>query len=353
MAKSVTMADVARLAKVSLSTASLSFSDSSRVSEETRARVLAAAEELSYHGPNPLGRQLRSGRSGIVGVNVGANIDLTLRDPFSLQVLAGVSAGLASRGLGILLLTDRALSPEQSDLARSAAMDAAIALWGVVSNEDFHEILDSRGIPLIAGQGPALEGVPWVDPDDRRGSTLVAEHLRSLGHERVALVTLPLSYGRPQDGFADSERVTTAYTSPTTDRIAGVIDAGIAPCMVYEASHSLVERGQQAGRAFAELPEDERPTAIIAQSDQLAVGVIQALTEAGIRVPEDMSVTGYDGIDLSWFPYTLTTVSQDGAAKGEAMAELAMLRINNDSVPESIKLDVTLTIGNTTGLAPS
>lgn len=351
MAKSVTMADVARLAKVSLSTASLSFSDTSRVSEETRARVLAAAEQLSYSGPNPLGRQLRSGKSGIVGVNVGSDIDLTLRDPFSLQVLAGVAAGLARQGLGILLLTDHALSSDQADLARTAAMDAAIALWGVVSNETFHEILNSRGIPLVAGQGPGHPDVPWVDPDDRRGSTLVAEHLTSLGHERIALVTLPLHYGTLRNGFTDAERFATAYTAPTTDRIHGIADAGITPCAVYETAHSLVGHGQQAGQAFAELPEDERPTAIIAQSDLLAVGVIQALTEAGIRVPEDISVTGYDGIDLPWFPYTLTTISQDGAAKGEAMAELAMLKINGEPAPESIRLDITLTVGDTTGPA--
>lgn len=351
MAKRVTMADVARLAKVSLSTASLSFSDSSRVSEDTRARVLAAAEELSYHGPNPLGRQLRSGRSGIVGVNVGSDINLTLRDPFSLQVLAGVSAGLASRGLGILLLTNHVLMSEQTDLARTAAMDAAIALWGTSSDSQFHEILASRGIPLIAGQGPTVEGVPSINPDDRRGSSLVAKHLKSLGHERIALLTLPLNYSEPREGFADAERLALTNSSPTMERIAGVEDLGISPHSIYEASHSLVECGLHAGEAFAKLPEDERPTAIMAQSDQLAVGLIQALTEAGIRVPEDISVTGYDGIDLPWLPYRLTTVYQDGAAKGEAMAELAMLRINKEPVPPEVKFEVTLTIGSTTGPA--
>ncbi|BDZ41232.1 hypothetical protein GCM10025865_05310 [Paraoerskovia sediminicola] len=129
-----TLARVARHAGVSVSTASLAFSGSGPITPETRARVMAAADELGYTGPNPLGRQLRSGRSGIVGVVIGDQLKRSFRDPVAVQVLDGLVSTLGSAGLGVLLIPGipgTAADPRAVDpLIESAAMDVGVLVWG-------------------------------------------------------------------------------------------------------------------------------------------------------------------------------------------------------------------------------
>ncbi|MDQ2624769.1 MAG: LacI family DNA-binding transcriptional regulator, partial [Actinomycetota bacterium] len=131
-----TLADVARSAGVSVSTASLAFSGAGPIAESTRERVLTAAAQLDYAGPNPLGRQLRSGRSGIVGVLLGSVLGRSFREPVAAQTLDGLVSTLAELGLGVLLLPASRETPPPGaptgipPLAATAAMDVAVLLWG-------------------------------------------------------------------------------------------------------------------------------------------------------------------------------------------------------------------------------
>jgi DNA-binding LacI/PurR family transcriptional regulator len=132
----------------------------------------------------------------------------------------------------------------------------------------------------------------------------------------------------------------------------GVEDV-FGPVPIYETASNAVDEGAAAGRGLLDVPADRRPTAIIAQSDVLAAGVLEAAAELGVRVPEDLSVAGFDGADLHWLgPTRLTTVVQPSDEKGRASARAAMDLVAGRT-PEGVELPVTLRVGTTSGRPPS
>ncbi|WP_182112063.1 MULTISPECIES: LacI family DNA-binding transcriptional regulator [unclassified Actinotalea] len=347
-----TLADVASAAGVSVSTASLAFSGAGPIAAETRSRVLAAAETLSYSGPNPLGRSLRSGRSGIVAVVIGDELRRSFRDPVSVQVLDGLVGTLGTMGLGVLLVpaTPHADSARLDPLLASAPMDVAVLIWGTRSSDPVLAALQQRGVPIVVGEGPEVDGAAVVGIADRSGTAELVRHLVGLGHERIATVTLPFA-GERRCAVVDAERMAELDWTPTRHRLEGFTDAGVRPTLVVEARASLVEEGQAAGRVVLAGPD--RPTAVVAQSDLLAAGVMLAAREMGLRVPQDVSVAGFDGLDLPWLgPDVLTTVAQPLAAKGEALGHAVAALLAGES-PPTVQLDVELRLGTTTAPPPA
>ncbi len=344
MTTRTTLADVAAAAGVSVSTASLAFSGAGPIAEATRSRVLAAAEDLGYAGPSALGRSLRSGRSGIVGVVIGDQLRRSFRDPVSIQVLDGLVGSLGQQGLGVLLIPagqDDVLDP----LLQTAPMDVAVLLWGARTADPVLAALARRGVPTVLSEGPRASGLPVVGIDDRAGTAELVAHLQGLGHTRFGCVTLPFD-GARRCGPVDEERMHALDWPPTRHRLAGVLDRGVTPVAVVEASASLVESGREAGHLVLDV--DEPPTAVVAQSDLLAAGVLLAARERGLRVPEDVSVAGFDGLDLPWLaPDVLTTVRQPLAAKGLALGEAVRQTIAGQT-PADVVLPVELSLGTTT-----
>ncbi|MBO1752384.1 LacI family DNA-binding transcriptional regulator [Actinotalea sp. BY-33] len=344
-----TLADVAGAAGVSVSTASLAFSGAGPIAAATRDRVLAAAGELGYSGPNPLGRSLRSGRSGIAAVVIGDQLRRSFRDPVSVQVLDGLVSTLGQMGLGVLLVPGMPATEGTTGvdpLLETAPMDVAVLIWGSREDDPALLSLQRRGVPVVIGEGPSVEGVPVVGIQDRRGSEELARHLVDLGHERIAVVSLP--FGGPRRcAVVSPQRMTELRWTPTKHRLEGLQDAGVVPTVVVEAAASLVEEGQAAGRLLLDV--EDPPTAVVAQSDLLAAGVLLAARDLGLRVPQDVSVAGFDGIDLPWLaPDVLTTVAQPLAAKGEALGQTVAALLAGEQ-PEPALLPVTLRTGTTTG----
>lgn len=346
-----TLADVAAAAKVSVSTASLAFSGAGPIAAATRQRVLDAAVQLDYAGPNPLGRQLRRGRSGIVGVVVGDALKRSFRDPVSVQFLDGLVGTLGSLGLGVLLVPGPSdpSEPAVDPLVESAAMDVAVLMWGGTSDDPL-TALQRRGIPTVVVEGRRQEGVAVVGIDDRHGMAQATQHLLDLGHERIAVVTLPFDRTR-REGVVDAARLEEIDWEITRRRLDGVTDTGVVPVAIYETPASLVEHGKTAG--FALLSGEDRPSAVVCQSDLLASGVVLAARELGLRVPEDVSVAGFDGLDLPWLaPDVLTTVAQPLAEKGAAVGHAVEDLLAGEQPPYR-ELPVTLRTGTTTGPAPA
>lgn len=354
-----TLADVASAAGVSVSTASLAFSGAGPIATATRDRVLAAAAELAYAGPNPLGQQLRSGRSGIVGAIFGDQLRRSFRDPVSIQMLDGLAQALGTHGVGILLMAAEA--GEVPPLVERAAMDAAVVVLYHEPADTLIATLARRGIPTVVLEGalgiageetgiPAGARIANVRIDDRRGTERLVRELCALGHERFGVVSLPLGHDR-RLGELDPARHPVAGFLATRSRLAGVADAGVVPEVVIETPGSLIEHGRTAGHEILSRPNP--PTAIVAQSDLLAAGVLLAARERGLRVPDDVSIAGFDGIDLPWLaPDVLTTVSQPLAEKGRLSGEAAISLIAGDKVGDVI-LPVALRPGTTTGPPPA
>lgn len=353
MSQRPTLADVAAAAGVSVSTASLAFSGAGPIAEATRQRVLDAAAGLDYAGPNPLGRQLRSGRSGIVGVVVGDALRRSFREPVSVQLLDGLVDTISPLGLGVLLVPGSLEpgAPAVDPLVESAAMDVAVLIWGGTLDDPTLQALGRRGIPMVVVEGQDLPGVVTVGIEDRAGVADLTRHLTGLGHERIATVTLPFGPNR-RSGLADAERLGQITWSIARRRLDGLADAGVTPVAVYETPASLVEHGHAAAQALLSGPAATRPTAIVAQSDLLASGVVLGARELGLRVPEDVSVAGFDGLDLPWLaPDVLTTVVQPITEKG-AVVGRAIEALLASATPADEVLPVELRLGTTTGPAP-
>jgi DNA-binding LacI/PurR family transcriptional regulator len=350
-----TLADVAAEAGVSVSTASLAFSGAGPIASATRDKVLAAASRLRYSGPNPLGQQLRSGRSGIVGVVVGDRLRRSFRDPVSIQMLDGLAQALSEQSLGLLLVPSEA--GEVPPLVHHAAMDAAVVVLANGPDDGVVLALTRRGIPVVSiegeiGDDPGRPGAATanVGIDDRGGTADLVRALRDLGHERFGVVSLPFGHdrrlGRPED-HADQG----AGYAHTRRRMAGIGDAGVVPEIVVETPASLVEHGRSAGHQILNRPQP--PTAVVALSDLLASGVVLAARELGLQVPEDVSVAGFDGIDLPWLaPDVLTTVRQPLADKGRLAGEAAVELAAGRPV-EGVVLPVEVHVGTTTGPPPA
>ena len=345
-----TLAAVAARAGVSSSTASLAFAGSPRVAPATRERILAAAAELGYAGPDPVAASLRRGRIGVVGTFIGERLLYAFRDPVAVQLLDGITEVLGGHGVGLLLLAGDAGRPAADQLAR-IPLDAAIFATCGLEDDPALDLLRARGVPIVGVEGPVADDVVLVDIDDRGGTAQLAEHLRELGHRRVAVVAMPLRLDGTR-GPVDATRRSRVHHRDVRHRIQGVEDV-FGPVPVVETASNAVAEGEAAGRALLDVPPDVRPTAVLAQSDVLAAGVLQAAEGLGLRVPGDVSIVGFDGADLPWLgPARLTTVVQPTDAKGRAAARAAMALVEGER-PEGVLLPVALRVGTTSGPPPA
>ncbi|TDL45790.1 LacI family DNA-binding transcriptional regulator [Microbacterium oleivorans] len=339
-----TISDVARHAGVSASTASVVFSGKVAVSDATRAKVMRAADALGYTGPDPRAASLRTGRAGVVAVLFRERLGIAFRDPVTTEMMDGLTAALSPIGAGILLLTDEGPA-ESGPTLTTAPLDAAILLGCNEILQSSVDVLRGRGIPVVVIEGDAGADVPRVLLDNVEAQRTAAEHLRSLGHEDVALVTLAKDAARPRGFIDDPAQITVDVTR---DRLLGAREI-FPDAAAYAVRESSIDEGLAAGRV---LLSGRRPTAIIAQSDLLAAGVIRAAEDAGLRVPEDLSVTGFDGVAVDGLaPYALTTLAQDAGAKGRAAGE-AVVAMLEGREPASLTLTCTFRRGNTTAPVP-
>lgn len=337
-----TLAAVARRAGVSNSTASLAFSGTGPVSDATRERVLAAAKELNYAGPDPRARSLRRGRSGIVGVVMEERVRDAFRDPIKIALLDGITEKIAAVDAGLLILTD---AGEAAQRIEDAPMDAVVLIGCSPLLDQSVATLLRRGIPLVAIEGDPGDDVLTIGQDNREATRLAAEHLRDLGHHDVAVVTLPLTRDRSR-GPLTAERAASRSANTAVQRLAGLRDV-FPDAGGYVTRGSFVEEGRIAGHALLDDPQ-RRPTAIVAQSDLLAAGVIRAAEEAGLSVPDDLSVVGFDGVrvDGLW-PYDLTTLVQPAIEKGRA-AGAAIVEMLEGGTAHPATFTSVFHLGNTT-----
>ncbi|MWC00407.1 LacI family DNA-binding transcriptional regulator [Agromyces seonyuensis] len=339
----VTLADVAERAGVSVSTASLAFSGSGPVSEATRERVHAAAAALGYGGPDPRARSLRRGRSGIVGVVLEERVRSAFLDPVKIQMLDGITDGIAPLDAGLLLLTETIESSVGLD---SAPVDAVVLIGCSPRLEESVDRLRRRGIPTVAIEGTPAPDIVTVGIDNRDATRRGAQHLRDLGHTRVQVVALPADPERTRGRF-DADFAGSPLADTMTERLAGAREVFPGITGWYGRASSIEEGLEGGRRLLGDVDPDDRPTAIIAQSDLLAAGVIRAAEELGIRVPEDLSVLGFDGIRPDGLETDLTTLVQPSIEKGRA-AGAAVVRMLAGEQPPNVDFTSVLHVGATT-----
>jgi DNA-binding LacI/PurR family transcriptional regulator len=343
-----TLADDLGVSRVTISNA---FNRPDQLSTELRERILARAVELGFSGPDPLARGLRRGRAGAVGVLVDQGLSYAFADPAAVVQFDGLAAELSAGGCGLLLHSGER---EHVDLVSAAAVDAWI-LASLPSDAPQVAAVQRSGRPFVVLDQPLLSAVPTVGIDDSAGTALAARHLLDLGHRRLSVLCTAL---RPDghQGVADARRQSWATYSVSARRLDGVrreVEAagghwGDVP--VIECARNDLDTGALA--TWELLDRSERPTAIVAFSDQLALGALRAAHELGVDVPGDLSVVGFDDAPpAATAEPPLTTVAQPLRERGRLAAALALALIRGEPVTSPPLLPVELVVRQTTARA--
>ena len=324
-----TMDDVAAHAGVSRALVSLVMRDSPRVSDASRKKVLASANELGYR-PNVWARNLASGQTNTIGVMLN-----DLHNPYFIGLAEGVAAAAGEAGMELLVT-----SGWQRESGEHAAIDTLLNMRtdGTVlgaarfSADVFEEVAQQTPTVAIANfEQP--ESMDTVCNDEAHGSELVVEHLTSLGHNRIAHIDAGEAPGAPERrrGFMTS-----------------MSDRGLAP-IVFEGDFNE-HAGMSAAAQLMKLKEP--PTAIFAANDLSATGVLAHLRSIGARVPEDISIVGYDDTLLAGLgALSLTTVHQPLQLFGRRATELLLERIEGRTVSKHELIEPQLVTRSSTGPA--
>jgi DNA-binding LacI/PurR family transcriptional regulator len=313
----VTLQTVADRVGVSRMTVSNAFSKPGQLSAALRSRILDAAEELGYVGPDPAARALARGTSGAVGILLTDSVTYAFTDEVATGFLGAIADGLAPTGVAITLLSTG--PTDEVVPARDVPMDGAL-VYSCDTSSTALDWLVRRGLPLVyVDQAPA-PGVASVNVDDRRGAAAAAAHLIDLGHRRIDIVSKNMHgpYGVVLDADADLDvdhHVSRERMRGWLDSLAG---AGLSARAVHQPQSSEDDAFDATNLL---LSQDDPPTALLCFSDVMANGVVRAAEARGLRVPQDLSVVGFDDSPLATrMRPSLTTVRQPVEEKGHAAA---------------------------------
>ena len=304
--------DVAERAGVSVGSASQAFSRPELVSDAVRARVLEAAEALGYPGPDPAARRLRTGRAGALGIIFSERLRYQFTDPAAPAFLGGVAEGMEDAHMGLLLIPDSRFREQTAETVRAAAVDGFI-VYSAASNDPRVEAALARGLPVVTVDQPRDAPTAFIGIDDRAAARQAAEHVRALGHRRVGVLAFVTALDREGELVLEM----------SVERRAGY-EEGLGTAWDEAAVRTCRPNATgPARRATLDLLRgDAPPTAILAMSDVLATGALQAAAELGIRVPEDLSLVGFDdGPSAALAIPPLTTIAQPHEEKGRLAAE--------------------------------
>lgn len=331
--------DVARRAKVSTATVSRTINQVSTVDSQMAKRVWKAIEELGYY-PNRSARTLVSGRSHVFGLIVSE-----ITNPFFPEIVQTFET-LAVEQHYEILLTSTIHDPRRMELAvrrmiESRVDGVAILTFGM--EETLLEHLRFRNLPLVfVDIGPKAPRVSNIRVDYADGIRQAVQHLAALRHERIAFITGPV---RLKSAMARK----TAFEEAMRE-----IGLPVKPGFIVEGDHRL-EGGKKALQMLSELRE--RPTALMCSNDMTAIGVMREAFELGIKIPEDLSVIGFDDIRIAEFmtpPLTTIQMSQSELARLAFEALLKEVKRETPS-PEGTEfvLKTRLVLRSSTSFSPS
>lgn len=324
---SVTLNDVAREAGVHLSTVSraLDPDKQARVKESTRRRILETADRLGYR-PDMVARGLRSGKTGTIGV-----IAADLGNTFVTPIIHGIAASLEPAGMM------PTIAESQDDHARmenilnhmlSRRVDGIVALAARTMDREALEAASKLVPVILAGRPLDDTALRQIIQDNEEGGRLVAKHLSGLGHRKVAQLRGPedvANFPRRARGFtavAEASGMTEVVLPDTAER-------------------PVIEEGQRLMEQLLDTTP-ELPTAIFAHNDLMAVGALTALRHRGLRVPEDMSLVGYNNAPIvAFLTPPLTTVRYQSLEVGRRAGEM-ILQVLAGEDPDDLLLEPTL-----------
>jgi len=340
MSKRVTTKDIAKLAGVSRTSVSFVLNNvpGVKISEETRQRILDAAQQLDYH-PDAAARSMVSGKTRVIGFAVRQNVDQVFADQFIPEVLHGLAQSAATFGYRILFepISPEVVSGAYTKLIAERHVDGIILSGPRFDDAELLRV-HAEGWPVVLlGQMPQSD-LSFVDVDNIGGAQLAVRHLLQLGHTRIGLIT----------------NASLEYTA-SADRLTGYKQALIAAGV--DIDESLIQFGdfspQGGERAMSQLLAlSEPPTAVFIASDTVALGALQTLRQHKKRVPEDIAIVGFDDIPLvAFIDPPLTTVKLPAFALGWNAAQMVIQHIINGKPdrPAQMILETELVVRRSCG----
>ena len=320
------MADVAQRAGVSRTLVSFILDGKPGASDETRDRVLAVAEELGYR-PDAAARLLAQGRSRTIGVLTD------VRQMFQAEMVANIYPAAEQRGYDMLLSANLRDHTEATFIESLLSHRCgSLILLGPRSTQDYLSQLAERVPTVVVGRRLPRSRAATVRTNDAKGMRLAVDYLASLGHRRIHHVD-----GGNDPGAADRRR---AYR-------AAMRDHGLTEhTTVIPGAHNE-QAGADAARTM--LDADRLPTAVLAGNDRCALGLLDVFTRAGVDIPGELSLMGYDDSHLSDNPrIDLTTIHQDAPQLAQRAVDLAVDLLEGRTPPTDVVLEPTLVVRSTT-----
>jgi DNA-binding LacI/PurR family transcriptional regulator len=331
--RSAVMGDVAALAGVSQMTVSRVINDRPGVRDETRRRVLRAMQELDYR-PNVAARALVTGRSKTLGV---VSFDTTLYGPAS--TLFGIEVAARDAGYFVSIATlasiDRRALGDAVERLREQAVDGVIVIAPHDATVEGLRDL-AVDVPLVAVEGGVGGGAPVATVDQYTGAARATSHLLSLGHETVWHISGPVEWPEARA----RERAWRETLSTAGCRVPDVLVGDWSARSGYTHGKTLIEA--------------DDATAVFVANDHMALGLLRALHEAGLRVPADLSVVGFDDVpEAAFFSPPLTTVRQDFAEVGRRAMRQLLDQLEGRTRPADAVIEPDLVLRESTGKAPA
>lgn len=327
----MTARDVAAELGVSVKTVGNAFNRPDQLSAALRARVLETAARLGYGGPDPIAAGLRGRRVGAIGVAYANGLSYAFEDSAAHEVLVGASGAFEPAGAGVLLLPGSEEADRRSAAVTGAVIDGLLA-YSLADDDPLLLRARARALPLGVVDQPRPDRIAalglrasWVGVDDAGGASAIAEHLLALGHRRIGVVSFALRR-HPERGIVEPADQEGTY-AVTRDRIAGIRAAAArhgldwATVPVWQGTDSTPAEGSAGAAAL--IATEPRPTALLCLSDRLAEGAVAHCRALGLRVPADVSVTGFDDAGPA-AALGLTTVRQPHREKGRLAARLLL-----------------------------
>jgi DNA-binding LacI/PurR family transcriptional regulator len=325
--------DVARLAKVSTATVSKVLSNTPYVSQQTKKRVLEAIEKLQY-SPSLAARSLTGSRTYVIGLVVPYDPDYLFSDPFLLEVIRGVESVANDNDYNVLISMAKSANQRSAytKLVRTGYVDGAVTLETFEGNIA-SKVLEEQGIPFVSiGYSDAPNRHNSVSASDYTGAHEAISYLIKLGHSRIGIIGGP-----------------SHFMSALEERMRGINDALQAYSLSLDSSlltygDFTLDSGYRACNEL--LSSDNRPTAIFAMNDRMAMGAMRCAREYELHIPHDLSLVGFDDIPMAVLVEPpLTTVRQPAVEMGRCATQKLLEMINADVKEfESIVLPAELII---------
>lgn len=311
-AKRVTMMDIAKECGVSKASVSFAFNSPDKIKRETYERIMDVAKRLNYI-PDPMAKRLSEGKNYTIGFLLPQRIDVSLNNPYAIEVLKGIGESCEKNGYSVNLIPP--LHSSIAEAVKFAAVDGLITM-GISFSESIKDALKSRKIPVVCIDGRKQDGLPSINIDDEMAAYEQISYALKRGHREFAVIALGRDEYERKGDIRDTtgnrrlkgyERALSEYGLSLSDTLVittePTIDAGV------RVLDNIIDSGRKI-------------TCIIAMADAICFGVMKRARERGIRIPEDLSIIGFDGLENISAYIPLTTIRQAASEKGRKAADM-------------------------------